>query len=288
MYCSTCGAYVTENRTHCTECGTRVARREPRRPNAVEPRPPVRYGTEDRRWMMDRAVGLCPRCTYRGEGISYFSRGSHVAMLVGATVLTSGAMGVGGIAYYLVRREHRVCPRCGKGWGRFGEQSLVPTQQGAALRPSPRVPSTARESTRRVFAVSLWVLAVIMMIGAIASGELAAALFGVASGVGGWMLNRSANQAREERRAALVAELQIQVLQLAKEYEGRLTVTEAAEALGWPLKRAEKVLESLEDGLRVNSEVTEQGVIVYEFLEVMHAPRRLSSGEPDQPAGDEA
>jgi ribosomal protein S27AE len=292
MYCSTCGAFVAENRSHCTECGTRVVRHdirpEPRserpasRPEQPETRPAPRFGSQDRRWMVERAVGLCPRCSYQGEGVSYFSRGRHVAALVGATVVTSGAMGAGGIIYYLMRRDYRVCPRCGKGWGRYGEKSLAPMGQGRIAQASaPRVPSARRESSRRFFAGMLWVFAVIMIIGAIVSAELAPALFAAAAGAGGWMLQRSANQAREERRAALLSELQLQVLQLAREYQGRLTVTEVAGAMGWPLRRAEKVLHSLDDGLRVNSEVTDEGVIVYEFLEVMHGPRRLSGGSTE-------
>jgi hypothetical protein len=120
-----------------------------------------------------------------------------------------------------------------------------------------------------------------MMIIAVAEAEVVVAMFGMAAGAGGWLLQRSANQAREERRAALLAELQMPVLRLAREHNGRLTVTEVATALGWPMRRAEKVLNSLDDGLRVNSEVTDEGVIVYEFLEVMHSPRRLAGGEPE-------
>jgi hypothetical protein len=51
------------------------------------------------------------------------------------------------------------------------------------------------------------------------------------------------------------------------------------------------VLDSLDDGLRVNAEVTDEGVIVYEFREVMHTPRRLSPGGEageDESRGGEA
>ena len=61
------------------------------------------------------------------------------------------------------------------------------------------------------------------------------------------------------------------MLKLAADHGGRLTVTEVATSLGWTLPRAEKVLESLEDGYRVSSEVTDEGLIVYEFRELMHA-----------------
>lgn len=43
---------------------------------------------------------------------------------------------------------------------------------------------------------------------------------------------------------------------------------------------AERILTSLEDGVRVASTVTEDGVIVYEFKEVIHRQRRLNASEP--------
>jgi hypothetical protein len=215
----------------------------------------------------------------------------HAAALVGVTVVTAGAMGAGGIIYYLIRREHRVCPRCGKGWGRYGEQSLVPTRKDALDRPRSQVPGKARESFKRLWSVLLFVFAMILLVGATAGGGVPAALFGIGAGAGGWLLHRAANQEREARRAALLGELQLSVLRLAQEREGRLTVTEVAAAMNWPMRRAEKVLDSLDDGLRVNAEVTDEGVIVYEFREVMHTPRRLSPGGEageDESRGGEA
>src|SRR5690606_18083082 len=81
-------------------------------------------------------VGLCPRCAYRGEGVGYFTRGRHVAGLVVATMFTSWAMGAGGLVYFLLRREHRVCPRCGEGWGRRNSYPLVPASAYDAV-PAP-------------------------------------------------------------------------------------------------------------------------------------------------------
>ena len=71
--------------------------------------------------------------------------------------------------------------------------------------------------------------------------------------------------------------LQRRVLLLATEKGGTLTVTEVAASLNLSLAGAESVLESMDDGLRVRSDVTNQGIIVYEFPEVRHHPR-LESG----------
>ncbi|HEV2129577.1 MAG TPA: hypothetical protein VGR27_00655 [Longimicrobiaceae bacterium] len=270
MYCSTCGAFVPAGRAACTECGTQVALPARRQQSAVP-----RYGSEDRRWVAEPLVGQCPRCGYHGEGLPYFSRGLHVALLVGATVVTAGMMGMGGLIYYLVRREHRACPRCGKGWGRQGEYSLVPARSAAGRAGVLAPPHQRRESAKRGGSIFLFIMAAILMIVGIVNLELAPVLVAMLAGTGGWFLHRAALEEREARRAALIASLQQPVLKLAGQRRGRLTVTEVATEMGWSLPRAEKVLESLNDGLRVDSEVTDEGVIVYEFRELLAAPDRL-------------
>ena len=56
-----------------------------------------------------------------------------------------------------------------------------------------------------------------------------------------------------------------------------MTVTGVAASLNLSLSAAEEVLDGMDDGLRVRSEVTNEGIIVYEFLELRHNPR-LESG----------
>ena len=229
-----------------------------------------------------RRLPLCPRCGYEGAGISYFSRGSHVAALVGATVLTAGMMGAGGIVYYLVRRDHRVCPRCGRGWGRSGERALVPGVRERS--PEPAVPGPGRERLKRGWSIALFLMTAVLVFATFAAGEIAPLLFAAFAAMGAVALQLSANNDREARRAALVSSLQLPVLKLASARGGRLTVSQVAAELGWTLRRAEKVLHSLDDGLRVDSEVTDEGVIVYEFRELSDPldsggdPPRLAEG----------
>ncbi|WP_420124879.1 hypothetical protein [Longimicrobium sp.] len=64
-------------------------------------------------------------------------------------------------------------------------------------------------------------------------------------------------------------------LMLAMEHDGVLTVTDVATDLDIPLADAERVLTSMDDGVRVASSVTEDGVIVYEFKEVIHRQARM-------------
>jgi hypothetical protein len=84
-------------------------------------------------------------------------------------------------------------------------------------------------------------------------------------------------KAREDRRRALMARLQRRVLLLATERAGTLTVTEVAASLNMSLTMAEGVLDGMDDGLRVRSDVTNEGIIVYEFPELRRNPK-LESG----------
>lgn len=275
MYCSTCGARVPAGRHQCDTCGT------PHRPQP-QPTTATGYGGgvavgPERNAHPAPALSMCPKCGYRGEGLNHFSRGSHVALLVGLTLFTAGAMGAGGLIYYVVRRDHRVCPRCGHGWGKFGELALV--RPNHSPDHPAAMPSGWGEAYRQGWAMALFVLAAILtVIGVVATeaGPLVAA--GLAA-AGGLVLQRTADREREKRRAALISSLQLPVLQLAAERGGRLTVTEVAASLGWTLPRAEKVLQSLDDDVRVSSEVTDEGVIVYQFRELLRTPGRISDGQ---------
>ncbi|HEX5520718.1 MAG TPA: hypothetical protein VFX29_03440 [Longimicrobiaceae bacterium] len=249
MYCSTCGAAVAAGRGVCSECGARVAQASPT--------------------IVLRSAHTCPRCGYQGEGVSYFSRGSHIAALIALAILTSGIMAAGAIAYYFVRRDHLVCPRCGLDWGK-PEAFASGTAVG---RPARGEFSGARSETKRSIAgIGLMLFAVLMLGFGLIETEAALVVIGAIAGAGGWLLHRSAGSEREQRRAALLSALQLPVLRLAAEHGGRLTVTQVAAELGWTLPRAEKVLESLNDGYRVSSDITREGVIVYDFLELRHAP----------------
>jgi hypothetical protein len=276
MYCSTCGALITPGRSACGDCGTRVARVPTR-----EALHPVAHTTGYSAWKQTSGH-QCPRCGYQGEGLSYFSRGGNVAKLVGATVLTAGAMGAGGILYYVVRREHQICPRCGHGWGRFGEQSVAAVAGGEGSNGLV-LPSAGAEKRKMRISIGLFVFAAFMAIVGLSEGEAVPFMMALFAAGGGAMLQHSARTDREARRDAILASLQLPVLQLAARHGGRLTVTRVAAEMGWTMPRAEKVLNAMDDGIRVNSEVTDEGVIVYEFRELLGAPE-----PPKELPGDSA
>ncbi|MFP3948581.1 MAG: hypothetical protein ACLFWG_07610, partial [Longimicrobiales bacterium] len=79
-------------------------------------------------------------------------------------------------------------------------------------------------------------------------------------------------------REAIMAGFQREVLLLAGRTDGTLTVTEVAADLDLSLEAAEKVLISMDDGFRVRSEITNEGLLLYEFPEIQHRAR-LRRGE---------
>jgi hypothetical protein len=270
MYCSRCGTRRRLDDVLCGECGADLDAASATR-TASAATIHGRAGAVGHVPAGPAAIGHCPRCRYRGEGLTYFSRGPHLAGLVAATVLTLPvALGAGGFLYYGLRRDHRVCPRCGYGWGRAGAGALQAAEGGEAdPRGGVVVARAPKEGGMRAASVFLLVLALILLVVGVTSPEAVVAGLGLVSAGGAVALRRAANRARETRRKALIASLQTPVLALAHSRGGRLTVTQVAATLGWPMRRAEKVLHSLDDGWRVNSEVTDEGVIVYEFRELL-------------------
>jgi len=74
----------------------------------------------------------------------------------------------------------------------------------------------------------------------------------------------------QERRRAIMQGLQRKILRLATMKDGTLTVTEVAAEMNLSLPAAEKILTSMDDGFRVRSEISKEGILYYEFPEVLH------------------
>jgi hypothetical protein len=161
-----------------------------------------------------------------------------------------------------------------------------------ALPPSTRGASTEVATTedmsplprsgmfRRVFGVGLILLATLLVVMGLAEYEIAAIGIGSVIGVAGtgsfwWGL-----KGLHERRKALMQRLQQRVLRLATQRGGTLTVTEVASDMNLSLPAAEKVLVAMDDGFRVRSEISKDGVLFYEFPEVLHR-RALEPGIPE-------
>jgi hypothetical protein len=251
MRCPTCGENLAPGTSRCPTCGAVVA-------TQLEVSVPIHQ---------------CPRCSYRGQGTTYFSRPGHVALLVGASLIYAFP----GLIYWLSRRKHRVCPRCGLTWYYAspaigpGEQSGKALPRGGAREVEEPLPTGGTKRT--VFGTVLIILATFIVVVGIVEFEAAAVLGGSlvgATGTGslfwGW-------KARETRRQAVLASLQRKVIRLAARKGGTLTVTEVAADLNLSIPAAEKVLIGMDDGFRVRSEITPEGLLLYEFPEVKHRPR---------------
>lgn len=275
MYCQACGSKIPDGRSRCDACGTAVVRAH------APAREPVTLSTTYATpASLPEPISICPRCSFRGQSVGYFSRGTHVAGLVALTVFTAGFLGVGGLGYYLLRREHRICSRCGHSLGKHGVNALALVDGSERLAPRPPLPMVEERSGPGFISWVFFALAAFLTFIGIVEGAPEAVMFALMSAGAGYGLMRHTNSKREARRAALIQSLQQPVLALAGERQGRLTVTEVASSLGWSLPRAEKVLESLEDGLRVASDVTDEGVIVYEFRELMLVSRSAGGTGP--------
>jgi hypothetical protein len=138
--------------------------------------------------------------------------------------------------------------------------------------------------TKRIGGIVLMVLAAFMLIGLVTDFDMGGLMSMLLFGGGGALLWRAAEKDRSLARQGVMGQLQLEVLSLARE-DGTLTVTEVASRLRWPMDRAAVVLDSLEDGLRICSTPSDEGVIVYEFRELIHDPDRaqLPSAAPPLP-----
>jgi len=256
MRCSTCGETLEEGAARCATCG------------AVPRQRPVPATTSGR-------VKRCPRCEYVGEGVPYFSRTGHVGLLMGVSVFTYG---LGGLAYWLARRKHLICPSCGLGWEHAspaGEGERRGAFPSSGSNGTKKLPSSGVK--RRVLGSLLVLLGSFLIMMGIIELEMALVVLGSVAGAGGSGTFFWGWKALQERRQAVTTGLQQKVLRLATRKGGTLTVTDVAAELDLSMPAAEKILIGMDGGFRVRSEITEEGIILYEFPEVQHRGR-LESG----------
>lgn len=269
MYCWSCGEALPRVGVPCPSCNAPPALPE-REPREVRGRP----------------IGICPACGYRGDGMPYFRRASHAALLVAATIFTYG---IGGLAYWLVKRRDRICPSCGLSWGR----AVVPVGSGGnggagfPVRGAGGTPAHAGAAealprsgvVRRVFGVVLGLVALLLLVGGIVEAEVGMVIASAVFAVGGSATFVWGSKAEQRRRDEVLRRMQRRILHLARERGGRLTATDVAAELDISFAAGERVLLSMDDGFRVRSDVTEEGLLVFDFPEI-----RLDSGRASESA----
>ncbi|MDT8370338.1 MAG: hypothetical protein RQ745_14110 [Longimicrobiales bacterium] len=257
MRCTTCGEHLRDGEDRCPTCGAVVSHVDLT----------TGRGYASRSWAPAHMM-CCARCGQGGRGVPYFSRKGHVALLVGVSVFTYG---LGGLAYWLARRNHLICPGCGHSWS----EAHVIDGRGASF-PARRDEISSLPGAgvkRRLLGTAIVLAAALLILLGIVELEVGAVIVGSVMGAAGTGTFYWGWSSMQERRSALETALQRKVLHLATERRGILTVTEVAAALDLSLQAAEGVMDALDDGLRVRSEITDDGVIVYHFPEVQHRDR---------------
>jgi hypothetical protein len=256
MRCSTCGENLQPGAVRCPTCGTAT---------------PVGMA-------ITRPVGVrrCPRCSYQGEGIPYFRRAGHVGLLVGVSLFTYG---IGGVIYWAARRRHLICPRCGLGWEHastaLAAAGSEPERHMMESHPDEPLPSNGIK--RRVLGVGMLLGATLTILLGIFNFVMPAVAVGSVLGAAGSSMFYWGWKALRDRQAAIMQGLQRKILKLADMNGGTLTVTQVAADMNLSLPVAENLLTEMDDGFRVRSEISPEGVIYYEFPELRHR-RELGPG----------
>ena len=159
---------------------------------------------------LTRPAGIrrCPRCGYQGEGIPYFRKAGHVGLLVGVSLFTYG---FGGLIYWLARRRHLICPRCGLGWEHASRALALtgPEPERRAIMEAAAddepLPSTGMK--RRVLGTMMVLVATLVVLLGFVELEMAAVAVGAVMGAAGsltfywgWQGLQSRRRRSEERR----------------------------------------------------------------------------------------
>ncbi len=76
-------------------------------------------------------------------------------------------------------------------------------------------------------------------------------------------------EGREDEREHEARNLQVRIYKLAYKLEGRITVSDIVVETGLDAKEAEETIQAMVDNQRVRMEVQEDGVVVYEFPELL-------------------
>jgi hypothetical protein len=172
-------------------------------------------------------VRRCPRCSYQGEGLSYFRRGTHIALLL---AISASSWGFGGLVYWLARRKHLICPRCGLGWENASQVLTLtgpePERRMVEEQPDERLPRSGLK--RRLLGVGMVLGGTLLLLAGILEAEGAMLAVGSLVGGSGSLTFYWGWHDLQERRKAIMERLQRKILRLAQAKGGTLTVTEVA------------------------------------------------------------
>jgi hypothetical protein len=151
-----------------------------------------------------------------------------------------------------------------------------PERRLIEAEPDEKLPSSGIK--RRVLGATMVLAASLLVLIGFVEFEMVAVAIGSVLGGGGSLTFYWGWQGLQERRRAIMQGIQRKILKLATAKGGTLTVTEVAADLNLALPAAEKILTSMDDGFRIRSEISSEGVLYYEFPELLHR-KELGPGD---------
>jgi hypothetical protein len=151
-----------------------------------------------------------------------------------------------------------------------------PEQRAVEEQPDEKLPRGGIK--RRLLGVGMVLVSTLLLLGGILDAEAGMVAAGSLLGGGGSLTFYWGWHELQARRKAIMQRIQRKILRLAKARGGTLTVTEVAADINLGIPAAEKILMSMDDGFRVRSEISEEGIIYYEFPELL-LRKELGSGD---------
>ncbi len=209
--------------------------------------------------------GPCPSCGAQAKVVGFFDRSGNQAKRA-----------VLGSDFERANAHRLVCDACGADRTPPGAgpppESIGDARSGSALQAI----GGAAWRTTAIAAMMLGGLGVVMGVAIGGAAGIAIAILGglFGAGVGGllWARGSASKQAAKERFGAAREHA---ILDLAEKRGGRLTATEVARALRISVGEADAALTAMADGSRVSAEVSDDGVVVYDFRELRAARQRV-------------
>lgn len=273
MTCPSCATQNAPGARFCSSCGMRVdAAALVADSAAVTVAAPAA--------VMRRTRYICPHCDRATRPAPYFDRGANVAK---AVLLFIPLTFVGPVLFFLFRKDRFICASC---------KGLLPGEAPVRLlqafspdvTPAPGLLPAAdeddeisllerrsRKHRRRAWGWGMlsgsFVTIGTLAVGADAPVGFCVLVASVAGMSGAWSAIRAGTfgklaEARRRRQRT------IQILDLARTRKGRLTVSLVAAQLRLELDEAEKALDALVDGRRVDMQVDADGLVIYMFPEL--------------------
>ena len=234
-------------------------------------------------------VFFCDTCGERTRPIPYFSRGLNVAKAAALFPLTA----FGPLVLFLFRKDRVVCANChallpgnlhvpllesfSSEPESFKSGALVRRGEDAMIERqvvSQEIEHLERRSRKRKGKAWTYGIAAGMLASAgattIAEGP-SPVFFGLSalSAAGAFRNGRRGQRESLEAEAKRQRQRVLEILELARAHQGRLTVTLVASHMHLDFREAEAVLDSMVDGRRVDVHVDDEGRMSYVFPELM-------------------